>query len=688
MRLILRLLRAVLLLVAAAGISPPAFAQSSDLTLELIDARLQIIREDGRVPEDEILRGYEVARTRLIDAASFDRDAARYVGALTSSSQREAEIQERIDQLNESVDQPIEISDASFDELASQLALARAELQDAEASLDVQDRRLAIRQTQTDSLRSRLAEITSQLGGIVRPDLAIDPIATPSIIEALQWSEAAKFISLIAERRAKNAELDSQPVRYSALQAERVATMLVIVGLGRRVQALEESLRRSLADDIDLADFGIDPDDPVFPVASLLINDNGQLREQRLDVEARLDAVNVQRAAVNENNRALSERFATARQMVEFASDSDVLGTVLLAYWKGIDAFRLADPTVELPAQVGDSVITRIDHEEALGEIANLSGFVTNQLASAGLDPTLISDSSSKSLIVLTRSRRDQLRRIIEVESNYIYALSELEADYSELTTTIDEYEEYLSVLILWKPSRLRLWDLNLRELPDEVENVVTDIREIRLEFQPVSIVLAVFAIILIVLRVRIKNAQYECNARIRRPQSDSIRYSFVALFMTGLRALPPTLLILTIGGLYLQDPQSVASDLFTAFNFIANMLFILLFIRILCEEEGVARVHFGWNPKMCDNWRNDIIWLLRWWLPAATLAAIVFMTAGDGAAIGRLTLLLAIVILIARIFSNYRRGIRYDEWRWSVITANRLRLVHVAMLVLLARFV
>ena len=95
--------------------------------------------------------------------------------------------------------------------------------------------------------------------------------------------------------------------------------------------------------------------------------------------------------------------------------------------------------------------------------------------------------------------------------------------------------------------------------------------------------------------------------------------------------------------------------------------------------------MHFEWDLEVCDRWLIDIVWLIRWWLPVAALAAIVFMLAPATAAIGRILLLFSIGILIGRILSNYRRGMRADEWRWSVITANRLRLMYVAMLLLLA---
>jgi potassium efflux system protein len=154
---------------------------------------------------------------------------------------------------------------------------------------------------------------------------------------------------------------------------------------------------------------------------------------------------------------------------------------------------------------------------------------------------------------------------------------------------------------------------------------------------------------------------------------------------LTVLRALPATLLILAIGTLFSWDSTSATATLPTAINFIAAVLFVLTFTRTLCDENEVGRAHFGWPSNSCERWFEDASWLIRWWLPIAALAAIVFMLADATAAIGRLMLLLAIGVLIGRLVSNIRRGTRVSEWRWSIVTTNRLRLMIVALLIILS---
>ena len=115
------------------------------------------------------------------------------------------------------------------------------------------------------------------------------------------------------------------------------------------MRALEQGLRRSLSDEAQPDDLGIDDDDPVYAIANVLMMEYARLRAQRLDIEGLLDAASAQEDAVTRSIRALGERFATARRMVDFASESDALGAILLAYWEDIDSYlsliHISEPT-------------------------------------------------------------------------------------------------------------------------------------------------------------------------------------------------------------------------------------------------------------------------------------------------------------------------------------------------------
>jgi len=675
----------LLLLIVGISITPALFAQTTDLTLDLVGARLTILRNDAGAGTDEVIQAYEVAQTRLQDAASFDRDAEKYATALSSAAGLEAEIQARIDKFDRNQIVSVEVADLSGEELDSRLVLIRSELRDSKAALDTYERRLAGREMQAELLRVRLNEISQRLGETDEVGLSIDPDASPGMTEALQWGAAAEQIALMAERRAKQAQFGSQPVRYSVLQAERAEISLRVERLVGQLRVLEQGVRRNLSDDAESVDLGIDDDDPLYAVANMLAMENSRLQLKRLELEELVIAVSAQEAAVVRSTRDLGQKFTTARRVVGSAAASDALGAILLAYWEDIDSYRLADSTTQLSQQLGDTVISHMDHEEAFSETANVSGYVTGRIRDAGLDPAAVAEPGREVLVKLASTKRELLRRIIAMESDYIFVLSELEAEHTSLMVAIDEYEEYLSVLILWKPSRQRLWRMDLRALDDEFSGVMGSLRELRPVVTPLFLVTLLFAGILYLLRRSMLDVQLTQNARILRSTSDSIGSTFVALLLTGLRALPATLLIFAIGILFSRDSTSPMVELPNAIKSVAITLFVLLFTRTLCGENEVARAHFGWRPNLCKQWVEDASWLVRWWLPITAFAAAVFILADDTAAVGRLALLLAIAVFLGRLVSNIRRGMLISEWRWSIVTTNRLRLMIGAIFMLLA---
>ena len=673
----------LLLIIVGLNLLSTETAEAAELTPDLIEARLSTLRASGAEDTDETLKAYKAALAWLKVAASHKRDAANYLDQLTSAPKREAEIQAQMDALEATEDTTADIESLSREELEAQLTQTRTELRNATTALDNTEQRLAARETNASAIRTRLNEIALYLGEVTELVSPIDPNATPSLAEALQWIAMAERKALAAEQQAQEARLASQPVRFSVLQTQGAELALRIEMLTEQERALETIARSKLLYVATPEELGIGSDHPLYSVVNRLTSDNTQLREQRFEVEARLDEVSTNQIKFERATRSLSERFARARRVVEFASDSDILGEVLLAYWQEIKTYRLSEPTDRLPQLVGDTVITRIDHEQALAGLVSASRYIAGLVHAADLEPSTISKADRNILIELARSKRELLRRIITAESDYIDALSELEADSARLIELTDEYEAYLSALILWLPSRQRLWKSNLGEIPAELSRLLGALGEIRFTIQLPFLIGLLIASILASARSRFRELQQVQNIRIVKPREDSIRFTFVALCLTGLRALPAPLLLFAFGTLLSQSSSpAAAAALSSTVDGLALVLFFLMLIRILSEESGVARTHFDWHPQLCDRLYRESIWLIRWWLPVATLASFLFMMDDDTVLLGRLTILFALFIFAGHLASLVWRDMRITGPQCLSTNQNRLRLILIAILV------
>ena len=419
-----------LLLIVGFNFAPVAIAEAAELTLQLVASRISTLRASGAENTDETLKTYETTRSWLNRAASQNRNAVNYLAALESAPRREAEILARLDALGSPEQTTADFDGLSREALEAQLTLTRTDLQNAISSLTSIEQRLAARETNANQIRTRLGEISQRQREIDTLELAIDPDASPSIAEASLWLTVAERIALDAERRAQEARLSSQPARYRILQAESAELKRLIEMLTAKTHMVESMARSKILYVPEPEELGIGSDHPLYMIVSLLLSDNTELRERRLEVEVRIDATTAGQEVVDRTTRALGERFSNARRVVEFASDSDLLGKVLLAYWQEIERFRLPEPTDRLQEQVGDTVISRINHEQAAAEYIDSSAYVAELITAEGLKPDKIPVSATNTLIELARAKRELLRRIIAIESDYIHALSELDAGH------------------------------------------------------------------------------------------------------------------------------------------------------------------------------------------------------------------------------------------------------------------
>ena len=671
-----------LLLIVVPNFASLAIAEAAELTLQLVASRINTLRASGAENTDETLKTYETTRSWLNQAASQNRDAVNYLAALESAPRREAEILARLDALGSPEQSTGDFEGLSREALEAQLTLTRTDLQNAISSLTSIEQRLAARESNANFIRTRLGEIAQRHREIDTLELAIDPDASPSIAEALLWLTVAERIALDAERRAQEARLSSQPARYRILQAESAELKRLIEMLTAQTHMVESMARSKILYVPEPEELGIGSDHPLYGIVSLLLSDNTQLRERRIEVEVRIDATTAGQEVVDRATRALGERFANARRVVEFASDSDLLGKVLLAYWQEIERFRLPEPTERLQEQVGNTVISRINHEQAAAEYIDTSAYVAELITAEGLKPDKIPVSTTKTLIELARAKRELLRRIIAIESDYIHALSELDAGHTRLTKITDEYEAYLGALILWIPSRQLLWKSKLGDIPVEFDRLLSALGEIRFTVQAPFVFWFLIAIILTSTLSRAREAQHALYTRIIRARDDSVLFTLAALVLTGLRAAPTPLFLFAIGKLFSQNPSAAAAALITVLNGLILVLFALSLIRILCEELGVARTHFGWHQKTCDRLFDETSWLIRWWLPVATLAGFLFIMNDKTILLGRISLLLSIFLLVSKLVSL----IRWDMWisgRQCLSTSqNMLRLALIAILI------
>ena len=311
-----------------------ATAQSdAALSSEHIEQRLKTLRDGGVAEDNEIVTTYQQAASFLSAADSFNRDTANYKDAMTSEPLREAAIQARIDTFQVQVDPAEGIGELTKSELESELAIRRSELDEKSENLEKIDRSLAARESNVEEIRARLGEIDTRINALPDNLLLLDIAAPPSLAEAERWSSNSEGLALAAERRTLQARLNSQPVRYSAMSADRAESAMRINDLSQQIRAFERLLRGKVAELVDTELLKIDINNPVYAVATGLVAMEAAVREEQVGLNEELDTVQNLTDDVERISHDVTERFNTARRLVDFGGGSDGLGAVLTLYW-------------------------------------------------------------------------------------------------------------------------------------------------------------------------------------------------------------------------------------------------------------------------------------------------------------------------------------------------------------------
>lgn len=654
-----------LLALAARGWAQTA----AELSIELIDQRLQTLQENGVADDDVRALGYQAARGFLVQRDEQIRQAAAFEATQATAAQLEADIQARLDGLDGSYDPTADIAGYTPEESTARLSLARAALSDANEALSSLDRRLAGRESSITNARVRIVDIDRQLNDLPDGFGGVSPASPPSASEAENWQNRARVEALLAERQALQALQRTSPIRFSLLTAQRAELALEIEQLSGLARELEASLttaapRERLALDIESSV-------PGFAVAEDVVENESAAWREQARTRAQLRGVRRQQEELVALNRLLEERFGAARRIVDFAREGDVLGQALMGYWEEIGDFEVADPTGWLSRQLGDAVIRRIALENELAELASATSYMNQQLQLVGLVPENVSPETRGELMGLVRSHRDALRAVVASLSEYIQALGNLEAQYQSFETRLSVYRDYLDDRVIWVANHRPIWTLDMPAIGRELSAFRADLARLQVSVDSRLVGLLLVAVLIWIFR-------------IVRPGGEVGRNTVREVGVAALGALPLPLILLAVAGPLATSSAAHFQDLAQVLTRFAVLFFVVELLRLLTTGSGgVCRSHFGWPGAIARRLNADLRFMSFLWLPLILLAIACSQLSADSGeqALYRSLLLVAELVMILHLGRTLAVHAR-AEGGWLKSIESRVR---AALLVLFA---
>ena len=314
-------------------------ATGAEVSTQIVEARIAEVRSAANLDDEtrtELIENYRRVMSQLEATRSNSTAADVFEQAGKSAPDETQKLREALEQAQ--VDSPsVELDlddDAAARTIEQRLQLERANQAAVAAKIGNLDQQLAAQANRPAIVRQRLVE-ASQLTEKLATDLQISPPPDELALltEARRWSLSTQAAATNAEIRMLDQELLTQGVRFDLVRAQRDSSARSLGRIEPRLTMLEELLagqRRSETEQViaesDAAVLGEVADHPLI---QQLVEANRALGDELQELNSNLERVAAEGSLAANTLRDIQDSFQIARQRLEVAGLSQVLGQVL-----------------------------------------------------------------------------------------------------------------------------------------------------------------------------------------------------------------------------------------------------------------------------------------------------------------------------------------------------------------------
>ena len=369
--------------------------------------------------------------------------------------------------------------------------------------------------------------------------------------------------------------------------------------------------------------------------------------------------------------KRVGANFRLTKQKLDITGLNEALGEMLLEQRRALPNstdFDAADKRRQ--RLIIESSLRQIRNQQERARLRDIDVYVEEQMVSlSGAWKSLLRGE----VLALSELRRDLLDKAIAADDTYLQALGELDFTRRQLSETVTSYNNYLSERLLWiRTGKRPSWEI-LGSITEGLGVFASPAHWMEIgqtlahpdSFPWVLLSGTTLFVVLMILRKRLRASLERSSKNVGQLRHDRILYSFKALALTLVLALPWPVLFTALG-LQLQFVLgNEAIDLGSgvhqtliwtgqfvpaigaAFSGIALYTYYFVAFRIFCEPEGLAVAHFSWNPTKTAQLRLQTRRLMTIFLPIGFLL-IAAITYDPAALAGGLSRLLFVIVMAA----------------------------------------
>ena len=658
---------------AQAVISP-----DTAVTAEMLESRIQEIGVSTDPEEESLLEFYRKSISLIEQRRTYEASTQKFIKSRELAPQQSARLRSQLAKL-ETLEQqklPASYSAKALPELEQQLLSEKADvsgvtgtLAGLEASLEKQAQRPQQAREQLNEGRKRKAKVQESL-----KSLNIEGIS-PRLVEARRWALEHEIRTLNAETEMLNQELLSQPMRIELLGVQRdratlelsrelnFVALLESLVTERRLSEAESA--KEEADETERQSFG------KHPLVQEIARKNTQLGNELNSLATELEDITTAENEVAVQAKRVAANFRLTRQKLEITGLSEALGEMLLEQRRELpDSSEFNAAEQRRQRLVIESSLRQIRNQQERARLRDINVYVDELMVNVSETWTSLLRGE---ILALSELRRDLLDKAIAADDTYLQALVEIDFTRRQLSETVTAYNNYLSERLLWIRTGKRPSWQTLDSISDNIGVFISPTHWLQImqaliqpESFPWVLLTGVVLFALLIIKTKALRASLKrSGSNVGQLRHDRIYYSFKALVLTLVLALPWPILFAALGfqlqfgqgdeALELGDSAhqtfiwtgQFVPAIGAAFSGIALYTLYFIAFRIFCEPVGLAVAHFGWSLSATERLRYQTRRLMGYFLPTAFLL-IASITYDPAALAGGLSRLLFIVVLAA----------------------------------------
>jgi potassium efflux system protein len=512
--------------------------------------------------------------------------------------------------------------------------------------------------------------------------------------EATHWSAETRIEALRSEIAMLDEELRTHGARVELLEAQRDETSRKSRRAALRIEALRaarnerrrEQAEQAMTQARAVLEGTADQEGMLADLARANLSTVELLQQQVTE----LDALSLQESKFRPLPARVTEAFRSARLKLNLKGADAPLGRAIREERRRLPSVQeYALTRSQLQRAITTISLRLIENEDEQRALGDLNAYIEDRTGGdvgTAQEPVLRSG-----LEALAKTRRTLLARAIANDKAQLQHLYTLDDQQRQLEEKTSAYDQYLAEHLFWVKSAPAISLKAFATLPGEFTALLdTGVWIVAghdlwrgLVRNPWLLALVLLAGLLLARRRLLRGALLDCGRDVGTIRRDRMTFTWQAVGLTLLLALPGTLLLATLGwALMLADTASPFSiGLATALLETAILLLLVTVLLKLSLPNGLAERHFDWETATVAELHRELAWFQGLGVPLYLLAgtAVALDPSIDGGTLGLLTFiayLLGLLILTARLLHPTRGVIRRclcqhrDSvwWRWRYL--------------------